>query len=240
MTDFSKSQWAKAEFTREYRESADVYVVERARLFEIVKSFYRCFLSGKTGNNVLDLGCGDGIVTHELLSIDDSIAATLVDASEDMLNKAAERLRGFGGIHFLKASFQDILNEKTAFQNFDLVISSLAIHHLPMKEKKALFGTIYSHLNVSGYFLNIDVVLPPTENLEHWYLSLWREWISERKMIMGIESNSYNDVIQRYKDNKDNRPDTLDKQLSALRSLGFRDVDCYYKYGIFTMFGGRK
>lgn len=57
---------------------------------------------------------------------------------------------------------------------------------------------------------------------------------------MGILDNSYDDIIQRYKDNRDNKPDTLDKQLKALKSVGFKDVDCYYKYGIFTMYGGRK
>jgi tRNA (cmo5U34)-methyltransferase len=240
MTEFNKSQWAKPEFTQEYRDSANFFIVERKRLLEILTSFYRHFIGNKTKNNILDLGCGDGIVTHELLRVDDSIIATLIDGSEDMLNKAAERLKGFKNIHILKASFQEIIKKKIALQNFNLIVSSLAIHHLTMKEKKALFRIIYSHLNVGGYFLNIDVILAPAETLELWYLSLWREWISERKTAMGIKDNSYEDIIHRYKDNRDNKPDTLDKQLKALKSVGFKDVDCYYKYGIFTMYGGRK
>jgi hypothetical protein len=91
-----------------------------------------------------------------------------------------------------------------------------------MKEKKALFKTIYSHLNVRGYFLNIDVILAPSDALEQWYLSLWREWISERKITMGIEGNAYDDIIQRYKDNRDNKPDTLDEQINALKSTWFQ------------------
>ena len=240
MTKFNKSQWAKPKFTQEYRDSADVYIVERRKLFEILKSFYRHFIGNKPKNNVLDLGCGDGIVTNELLKIDNSIVATLIDGSEDMLNKAAERLKGFKNTHILKASFQEIINKKIALQNFNFIVSSLAIHHLTMKEKKALFKTIYSHLNVRGYFLNIDVILAPSDALEQWYLSLWREWIAERKTILGIQDSSYDDIIQRYKDNRDNKPDTLDEQLKALKSVGFKDVDCFYKYGIFTMFGGRK
>jgi tRNA (cmo5U34)-methyltransferase len=240
MTEFNKSQWAKPKFTQEYRDSADVYIVERRRLLEILKSFYEHFIGDKPNNNVLDLGCGDGIITHELLRIDNSIVATLIDGSEDMLNKAAERLKGFKNINFIKASFQEIIGKKIALQNFDFIVSSLAIHHLTMKEKKALFRTIYSHLNVEGYFLNIDVILAPSDALEQWYLSLWREWIAERKSILGIKDSSYDDIIQRYKDNRDNKPDTLDEQLKAMKSVGFKDVDCYYKYGIFTMYGGRK
>jgi len=100
--------------------------------------------------------------------------------------------------------------------------------------------TIYAHLNVDGHFLNIDVILASTETLEHWYLLLWKDWITERKTMLGIAGNDNDDIIQRYKDNTDNKPDTLDEQLSALTSVGFKDVDCYYKYGIFTMYGGKK
>jgi hypothetical protein len=34
--------------------------------------------------------------------------------------------------------------------------------------------------------------------------------------------------------------DPLVPQLNALRSIGFENVDCFYKYGIFAMFGGSK
>ena len=88
--------------------------------------------------------------------------------------------------------------------------------------------------------MNIDVVLAPSDALEEWYLSLWNTWIEERKIALGIEGNYYEDVIRRYKDNTDNKPDTLKNQLKALESAGFEDVDCFYKYSIFSMFGGKK
>jgi tRNA (cmo5U34)-methyltransferase len=240
MTEFDKSQWAKPEFTQEYRDGADIYVVERGKLFEILKSFHGHFIGDKQNNHVLDLGCGDGIVIQELLKIDNSIEATLIDGSEDMLNKAKDRLKDFKNMHFIQASFQEILNKNVALQRYDFIVSSLAIHHLTMEEKSALFRTIYSHLNVGGYFLNIDVILAPTDTLEQWYLLLWKQWIVKRKSFLKIESNHYEDIIRRYKDNTDNKPDTLGAQLQALQTIGFKNVDCFYKYGIFTMYGGRK
>jgi tRNA (cmo5U34)-methyltransferase len=240
MTDFNKSQWAKPEFTQEYRDSADIYIVERRRMLDILKSFYGHFIGDKPDNNVLDLGCGDGIVTQELLIFDSSITATLIDGSEDMLNKAKDRLKDFEKVHFIQASFQEILNKTVPLKRYDFIVSSLAIHHLTMEEKTALFNTIYSNLNIDGYFLNIDVILAPSDALEQWYLLLWRKWIDERKSFLGIEGTSYDDIIRRYKDNTDNKPDTLDAQLRALQTIGFKDVDCFYKYGIFAMYGGRK
>jgi tRNA (cmo5U34)-methyltransferase len=240
MTGFEESKWAKAEFAQEYRDSADVYIVERRRLLEILKSFYRHFINNRPNSNVLDLGCGDGIVTHELLKIDNSIEATLIDGSEDMLNKAKDRLKDFRNLNFIRASFQEILNENVPLQKYDFIVSSLAIHHLTMEEKTALFKTIYSHLNTDGYFLNIDVILAPSDALEQWYLALWKQWIDERKLSLLIEGSHYDDIIKRYKDNADNKPDTLASQLNALQTIGFKNVDCFYKYGIFTMYGGRK
>ena len=240
MTGFNKSQWAKPEFTQEYRDSADVYIVERKRLLEILRSFYKHFIGNKPNSNILDLGCGDGIIIQELLKIDNSIVATLIDGSQDMLNKAKDRMKEFGNFHFIRASFQEIINKNITLQRYDFIVSSLAIHHLTMEEKTALFKTIYSHLNVDGYFLNVDVVLAPSDALEQWYLLLWKQWIDERTSFLGIEGSHYGDIIRRYKGNNDNKPDTLAAQLDALLTIGFEDVDCFYKNGIFAVYGGKK
>lgn len=240
MTEFDGSNWAKPEFSDAYRENADIFIVERRRMFHIVKSYYVQFFSRNKQRSILDLGCGDGILSNELLNVDGSLSATLVDGSADMLDKARERLKRFKDVHYVNASFQDIIGQRILERQFDFIFSSLAIHHLTMDEKTALFKTIYSHLSGGGHFLNIDVVLAPAEPLEKWYLSLWKEWIDERKETLGREGGPFDNIIQRYKDNKDNKPDTLDDQLKVLERIGFRDVDCYYKYGIFSMYGGRK
>jgi tRNA (cmo5U34)-methyltransferase len=241
MTGFNKSQWAQPEFIQKYRDGADVFIVERARLLEILKSFYAHFINNKPHSTILDLGCGDGILISELLKIDNSIEATLIDGSEDMLNKAKDRLKDFGNHQFIRASFQELLNNNTPLQSYyDFIVSSLAIHHLTMEEKTALFKIIYSLLNEDGYFLNIDVILAPSDALEQWYLLLWKQWMDERKSLLGFEGSHYDDMIRRYKDTTDNKPDLLASQLNALQAIGFKDVDCFYKYGIFTMYGGKK
>jgi len=240
MTEFNDLQWVKPEYSQGYRDSADVFIVERKRLLEILKSFYKHFVGNKPNSNILDLGCGDGIVIDELLKIDNSIEATLIDGSEDMLSRARDRLKDFKNVHFIRASFRELLNKDALLQNYDFIVSSLAIHHLPMEEKTVLFKTIYSHLKADGHFLNIDVVLAPSDAVEQWYLLLWKEWIDERKSFLGIEGGHYGDIIWKYKDNTDNKPDILAAQLNTLQAVGFKDVDCFYKYGIFTMYGGKK
>ena len=103
-----------------------------------------------------------------------------------------------------------------------------------------MFKSLYAHLNPGRFFLNIDVILAPSGSLEPWYLKLRQEWMDDRKTAFGISDSISGDIIHRYKDNKDNKPDTEDDQLSALKEIGFRDVDCFYKYGIFAIYGGKK
>jgi ubiquinone/menaquinone biosynthesis C-methylase UbiE len=135
---------------------------------------------------MLDLGCGDGIITSVIAEIDDSISATLVDGSAEMLAKAKERLSELKTARYIQASFQKLIQEDALDQTYDFAGSSLAIHHLTMGEKISLFRMIYSHLNPGSRFVNIDVVLAPNEALEQWYLSLWKDWIDERKTALGI------------------------------------------------------
>ncbi|MEW6615719.1 MAG: class I SAM-dependent methyltransferase [Thermodesulfobacteriota bacterium] len=241
MTEFDKTRWAEKAFAHEYLETADIRILERRRLLEVLKSFYRYFLGNDQQSRVLDMGCGDGILIHELLKIDSSISATLIDGSENMLNKARERLAGFKNIHFIKASFQELLLSKDiSLADFSMVVSSLAIHHLTMNEKKSIFNYIYSCLRGGGYFVNTDVVLSPAETLEKWYLELWKEWIIRRQTALKLESR-YEGIISNHTEKEHHsKLDTLTDQLNALKGAGFKDIDCFYKYGIFAMYGGRK
>jgi tRNA (cmo5U34)-methyltransferase len=240
MDEFNNSNWARPEFSRGYRDNADIFIVERGRLFDIMKSFYGYFIHNNGQKNILDLGCGDGIITHNLMEIYSSISATLVDPSADMMNKARERFAGSNNINYIQASFQDLPNSGIIHHDFDFIVSSMAIHHLDMNEKKGLFNFILSHLKHGGYFMNIDTVFPPADNLENWYFRTWNEWVDEKKTALGLEGDLFRDLTRRYKDADENKPDTLDDQLNALKEIGFREVDCYYKYGIFAVFGGKK
>jgi tRNA (cmo5U34)-methyltransferase len=240
VTEFNESRWSDSGFAKEYRDNADIYIVERNRLTEIMKSFYRFFAGTDQGNKILDLGCGDGIITQQLHEIDTSISAVLIDASGYMLDKAKERLRGLENIHYVQASFQELLSKGIPGGMFDIAVSSQAIHHLTMEEKKRLFKKIYTSLQSGAYFLNIDVVIAQTDSLENWYMKLWQEWIDVKVVSSGKDDVSFQDIVRRYKEAEENKPDTLDDQLNALKDIGFKEVDCFYKYGIFAVYGGRK
>lgn len=241
METFGDSSWAKEDFSNKYLERADIYIVERRKMFGIVASFFGHFFEGRKGISLLDLGCGDGVFTEELLKIDDRISATLVDGSEAMLQSARQRLEAYHCVHFIKASFQEILENWTELPEVDLCLSSQAIHHLEMKDKASLFRYICEHVKADGCFVNVDVVRAPSSEVQEWYFAIWKDWMGEMFGRFRIDDELPQDIVRSYEDPASmNRPDTLEAQLEALRDAGFRDVDCYYKHGIFAIFGGRK
>lgn len=238
--DSYPEQWRNREFARGYLEIADALVVGRQRSLEILQSFYRHFFPERGQNVVLDLGCGDGILTYELLQVDETLSAILVDGSEEMLNKARERLTGTARIQFIEASFQELASGKIALPRIDLAVSALAIHHLTSEEKSSLFEHIYSRLNPGGGLVNIDTVRSPFPQIEEWHLELWHDAVFER--LPGAELKDTLERVSRQYTQREHyaKVDTLESQMKSLSEAGFADVDCFYKQGMFAMYGGRK
>lgn len=238
MSIFEETQWANNEFSQSYRDEANIYLPFRSLFIEIAKSYYVHLISSNTETKVLDLGCGDGLFVQELLKSYSPAEVMLVDGSSEMVEAAKGRLGNLPNIDFIQASFQELLINDPLNSTFDFIFSSLAIHHLTLEEKKKLYEYVHKHLSPKGHFVHYDVVLAPSNELDKWYLSLWHQWINKYPDKERRESLLC--IPEKYKENTDNIPDTLETQLKALKEIGFSNVDCYFKYGIFSLFGGSK
>jgi tRNA (cmo5U34)-methyltransferase len=239
MTHYDESRWSDSEFSDKYTNHADDIILERRRLIGVLLSYYGKFHADRERVRTLDMGCGDGTLTHELVGRFGNVSPTLLDGSADMLNKAKALLEGGDRAEFIHASFEEILSGKVTLDwGYGLIFSSLAIHHLYATQKAALYQVAYEKLQPGGGFMNIDVVLPPSGRLESWYFNTWHDYVEARAKSTGIPE--FGDIPRFYKENEDNKPDSLDDQLNMLRAAGFAETDCYYKDGIFAVFGGVK
>lgn len=239
MTEAEMRQWGRKDFSQKYLDIADIFIIGRRNSLEILKSFHRHCVRKGNPIRILDLGCGDGVLTRELLSIDQNIAATLVDGSEDMLEKARQRL-ATTNCEFIQATFQELIAGKVALSQFELAVSSLAIHHLMTEERKSFFRFILVHLVNGGHFINIDTVRSPTAVIEQWYLDLWREGVEAQKPSPEV-TDKFETMMAGYLEGEHyGRIDTLQDQMDGMRQAGFTDVECFYKRGMFAMYGGRK
>ncbi len=236
MSKFNDTLWNNTDFSKSYLDESSMYLPYRGEIIDLLLSYIEHFFPKDKDIKFAELGSGDGYIADKILSNNRISEAFLIDGSEQMLSAAKKRLKRFDNIEYKHISFQSLLNNNKPLAQADLIFSSLAIHHLTMIEKEKLYKWVFDSLSEKGRFINYDVVLPASSNLEKWYLNVWKNWI----LGTGQTSEKIINTPQQYKDNSDNIPDPLEKQLTILKRIGFKEVECYFKFGIFAVFGGLK
>ena len=103
-------------------------------LFCIIDEFYKVSLEiskqVKNPKKILDLGAGTGLMSAFFFETYPEAEFTLVDLSEEMLNKAKDRFVNFSNFNYKVEDFSE-LNFET--ETFDLII--LGEHHEPIQNQ---------------------------------------------------------------------------------------------------------
>lgn len=179
--------------------------------------------------SVMDLGAGTGLVSALILNVFPEAIVSLIDVSENMLEKAKERFEAKGNVQFHVMDY----NTSTLSGEYNLVVSAMSIHHLEDTGKKCLFRKIYDALTPGGTFIHAELARGATEDIEEIYQEQWRKHLEQTDM-----NEEELNVI--YKRMSYDIPAPLDMQLSWMRSAGFLNVDCFYKYYNFVVYAGCK
>jgi tRNA (cmo5U34)-methyltransferase len=240
MTNNSEKHWDQ-DGAKSYLQYADLMVVERKRTLTILEKLFVYHFQQRKGLTLLDLGCGDGFVTEIIRSKNPDNVFYLMDGSDFMIERAKERLKG-SGLFFLTETFERYLAKSSDAGKYDCVYSANAIHHLDWWDKKRLYSKVFRELKPGGLFINMDPVAPASDRSEQWQFHLWTDWMREAAEArdLAVEAELIDGVPSEYKKRPENKPDGLLEQLQMLQETGFRDVDCFYKYAIFALFGGTR
>ncbi len=164
----------------------------------------------RSAKRVLDLGTGDGrLLSLVLLKLNKPDAeGVALDFSEPMLQQAKKRFAKNKQVTIVKHDFSEPLPADLGC--FDVVVSSLAIHHLTHPRKKQLYTEVFGILNSKGVFCNLEHVASPTENLH-------LKFLAATGLTLETEDPS-------------NKLLDVETQLQWLREIGFVDVDCFWKW----------
>ena len=178
---------------------------------------------------VLDLGCGSGLFTALLLTKYPKAKVTLSDLSDKMLAVARERFAGHPDFTYVQSSFDALRLEGP----FDIIISGIAIHHIPGPEKKRLYRKCHDWLVPGGVFINSDQTKGATEAIDGMCMGLWRESIE----ASGLSREAIDAAYERM---KFDQPSTVVEQIVWLEEAGFADVDLLYRWLPLAVFYARK
>jgi tRNA (cmo5U34)-methyltransferase len=111
---------------------------------------------GPDVREVLELGTGTGETARRVLALHRHARLTGIDESPPMLAEARRMLPPEQVRELRVGRLQDPLPSGP----FELVVSALAIHHLPAAEKRDLFRRVADVLTRGGRFVLSDVVVP--------------------------------------------------------------------------------
>lgn len=184
----------------------------------------------KEGIKVLDLGCGTGNISLKVKERFPSGHITCVDLAENMIKMAESKLSPYRDVEFITADFRD-LDYK---EEYDAVISSLALHHLQPGDQKSFYRRINHFLKMGGVFYTADIVLGSTSYLKEIYLDKWVEFMLENHSQEEVEK------IWLPKHREEDHPSPLINHVQWLKEAGFTDVDMVWKYYMFGVYGGKK
>jgi tRNA (cmo5U34)-methyltransferase len=219
------------EIQNQFNAVSEKYDRQRRFLIPCFDDFYGTALTlseeVSVVKNILDVGAGTGLMSAFFQEKYPNAKITLVDISADMLKKAEERFEGNENISFLNADFATVdLPEN----HYDLVVSGLAIHHLPDQLKQQLFGKIKKTLRAGGWFINADQVLGETGLAEKLYTENWKNHVQQHPDLTEEEKQSAFERI------KVDIMAPLAAQLAWMQAAGMKNANCYYQYYNFVVF----
>ena len=114
-----------------------------------------------SADRVLDLGCGTGVLTRMIADRLDSKSGGVsvgIDAAAKMILVAGKK-RGSGNCRFEVMAAEDLSFED---QSFDVVVSSLFFHHIPLDLKEKTLAESFRILRPGGRLIIADMHIPTT------------------------------------------------------------------------------
>jgi len=185
--------------------------------------------------HVLDVGCGAGNYSLKLLQYKAVPAFTLVDLSEHMLSRAAERLEAAGVDREKITRFQgDLRTFDFGFEKFNVVLAAAVLHHLRRAEEwESVAKSLFDSLKPGGALLVFDLVLDSNEIVNQL------SWTQYATYLTGLGGVPYKEKVFAYIDKEDS-PSTLPFQLDLLKKSGFKSVDVLQKHACFASYAAMK
>ena len=177
---------------------------------------------------VLDLGCGNGVLSEQVLKKYPHAHIVGFDLTEEMLKVYKNKLSKYSDRFELKKG--DFKTESIG-NNYDIILAGLSLHHLDLEQRRNFYKTIYSALNAGGMFISRDIIIDEDEDVRAQQYELWKRF---------IKSNGEDPEFWYSKHMQKDTPVTLCEHFAWLKDAGFIKIGCHYRLFNFAVSSAMK
>ena len=183
--------------------------------------------------DLLDVGCGAGNYSLKLLGTLPGLNVTLIDLSQPMLGRAAERV-GAATTGTVRTMQSDIREVELGREAFDVITAAAVLHHLRSEQEwRAVFEKFHRALRPGGSLWISDLVTHDSPAVQ---ALMWRRY---GDYLAALKGPAYRDQVFAYIEAEDT-PRSLSFQMDQLRAAGFSVVDILHKNVCMATFGAIK
>jgi len=202
----------------------------RRETLSIVARLATAFVSNEP--RILDIGCGWGDVTSEILGLNSLASVCMVDFSEEMFILAKEILGDDDRVKMIQHNLNKGIPDVLKSGKFDAVVSCHALHHVEHENKVELYTQIRQVLNEGGLFINGDRFTGESPVVSRWEFDNWIIWMIE-EVRNKLGKDKVIDEVKKEQMAWDEKlgdiPGTIWDTQRDLKQAGFQYVDCVWK-----------
>lgn len=208
----------QSNIAEEFNEFSKNYTADMVKVvpyyLKLLEQFSEDLPKDINPKHILDLGCGNGNISHKLLDFFPKAHYTLLDASENMLELCKSQF-GSQNKTYLQSYFQDY---KFPILEFDMIVAGFSIHHCNAKDKQILFKHIYKSIKQNGVFMCSDLMVDRNTKEHETLLQFWKDFV-----LKSSDQETWEWLMEHYK-TYDN-PNSLNQQLKWLKKAGFTEFN---------------
>jgi tRNA (cmo5U34)-methyltransferase len=242
MSTQSINAYGDAERVRRYDAEMDLLHPNRHRMAEIAIEIIPYLRD--TPLRVLDLGIGTGFLARRFLDFYPNAKVTGLDGSREMIRLARTRLQDMQDkLCFVRSSFAMIDRALPDGVSFDVVLSSLALHHLDSLSKKRVLASAVARLQRGGWLINADLVDCPFPELAERIQRVRAEGIARRnagRHSRFMDAERVRAYIENLQRNEADQPLYIENDLALLREAGIQNATVFWQEYREAVYGGTR
>ncbi len=176
---------------------------------------------------VLDLGCGPGLMAADILTEFPHAKVTLFDLTAEMIEVCRSRFDASDRVAYRVGDFRtDDFGD-----GYDVIIASLSLHHLERSERPAFFRRAHRSLLAGGHLIAAEVIIDESPAVCERQYELWRQYMA---------AQGEDGTVWYQKHLAKDHPVEISALLTMLSEAGFASAGCFWRYLNFAIISAQR